>query len=70
VRLFPRNLRLASGLAKARKYVTNRFPSGDDGRSIAGQHGNRRIAWACDTRLLLENIPADTAKRFGGWDFG
>jgi hypothetical protein len=46
------------------KYVTNRFPSGTMGVASPGSTATA-VCLACDTRLLLENIPADTAKRFG-----
>ena len=46
------------------KYVTNRFPSGTMGVASAGSTATA-VCLACDTSLLLVNIPADTAKRFG-----
>ena len=45
------------------KYVTHRFPSGTMGVASAGNPATP-VCIACDTRLLLEDIPASISKRF------
>jgi hypothetical protein len=46
------------------RYVTTRFPSGTMGLAAPGKTGTA-ICVACDTRLAIDGIPADVARRYG-----
>lgn len=44
------------------RYVTTRFPSGSMGLASPGQPGTA-VCMACDTRLMIADIPAELAAR-------
>ena len=46
------------------RYITKRFPSGPTG-GASSDNAATPVCIACDTRLMLENIPANIGKRFG-----
>src|SRR5437762_12984210 len=50
---------------ESEKYVTTRFASGTVGLAASGEGGSTPVCVQCDTRLMLEAIPADLQASLG-----